>query len=231
MVKSTRVLLLAATSCFCLTTVYAATIYDDFSKKWTGMEFGYGAVATRVRSRLEFNLSPAGVGDTSAGIFGAGLASTCALIGDFDLRVSYRLLKWPAGNGVRVALSLGTPADIEDQKGIRIERGSYSTVEGGPREIYGFVVDGTSHEADTSDTSGRLRLVRVGSRVSGYYLEDTHWIRLSTTESGTEALRFTVLAQGHESGTATEFVSAAFDNVILATGSLQGATCPLAGSQ
>ena len=62
-----------------------------------------------LRNRAEITLAADAEG-TGADFFSRGLTSTCVVSGNFDLRVSYRLLNWPNGNGVRAALFLGDDA-------------------------------------------------------------------------------------------------------------------------
>jgi hypothetical protein len=90
----------------------------------------------------------------------SGIASRCKVSGNYDLRVDYRLLEWPRANGVD--LIFGT----DYQRNI----GRLST----PADAYYAYPGGTS--LSTSDTSGRLRLVRSGDLIHGSYLHAGQWI-------------------------------------------------------
>ena len=109
--KHSWLLVVAASLAF--TAATAATVYDDFKTKWRPVQRGYGTALRMVRNRLEISLGPNARSDGD--FFGHGLAGTCQLNGDFDLRVSFRLLDWPPHNGVRVSLYLGSMADIENE--------------------------------------------------------------------------------------------------------------------
>jgi len=190
---------------------------------------GYGTTLKMVRNRLEISLGPNARSDGD--FFGHGLAGTCQLKGDFDLRASFRLLDWPQHNGVRVSLYLGSTADIENE-GIYIERDSYSEadVEGGdPFDLYVFYADEGQIlvEHPTADLSGRLRFRRVGSIVTGYIWSDPDWIELGSSDVGTQNLPFALFVMSHDSVFADSYVRVAFETVRLAAGSLTGAACPI----
>jgi len=220
------VLFLIAAACVSFSAAFAATTYDDFKTRWKTLRFGSGATQTMVRERLEVSLA-ANARNAGRDFFAAGLSSTCTVSGDFDLRVSYRLLDWSTGNGVRTALYLGTPADVVVDKGVFVERDSYSLADGGPREVYVFFGgEDILQEVDTTHTGGQLRLARVGSRVTGYYGQGTQWVALSSINVGTKALPFAILAYSHNSVFADTFVRVAFDDVVLVAGSFAGTTCP-----
>ena len=230
MFKSARVLLLVAASLAGVTIASAAVLYDDFTTKWRNLQIGSGTALTMVRNRVEISLAANSKG-AGADFFSRGLASTCVLSGNFDLRVSYRLLNWPNGNGVRTALYLGDPTKISDEsQGMFIERDSYSVADGGPREVYVFFAGGDIvQEIDTAHTSGQLRVTRNGSRVNGYYRQGTSWVSLMSIDLGTQQdVQFMVLLYSHDSVFADMRASAAFDNVSVVTGVLKGAACPYA---
>ena len=84
----------------------------------------------------------------------ATLASICAMAGDFDVEVGYRLDTWPTVSGARVGLLAGSDA---------VER--ISDPDG---EFYAGQVDQALNKQATTDTSGYLRLVRSGTSAFGY---------------------------------------------------------------
>jgi hypothetical protein len=224
---SWRALFLVVAGSLAYTAASAETVYDDFKTKWRPLQFGSGTSAKMIRNRLEMSLSVAARGD-GRDFFGEGLASTCALSGDFDLRASFRLLEWPLHNGVRVALHLGTNTDIENG-GVYIERDSYSDADADdPIEVYVFYSDEGQIlvENQTEDMSGLLRLRRVASIVTGYYRSNAEWVELGSSEVGTQNLPFALFVYSHDSVFADSFVKAAFESVRLASGSFSGAACP-----
>jgi len=223
-------LFLVAASIASLDIASAGVVYDDFTPKWRKFQVGSGTVLKMLRNRAEITLAADAEG-TGADFFSRGLTSTCVVSGNFDLRVSYRLLNWPNGNGVRAALFLGDPAQIDDEtQGLFIERDSYSTADGGPREVYVFFAGGDIvQEVDAAHTLGQLRVVRDGSIVTGYYRHGASWVSLSSIDLGTpEDLQFTILLYSHDSVFADMRASAAFDNFNVVTGALKGEACPYA---
>ena len=222
----------ATAATLALAPAFADTAFDDFKTKWRALQFGTGATTSMVRNRLEITLDAdaAGIGQD---FFGSGLFSTCALKGDFDLRASYRLLDWPEHNGTRVALFLGSMADLPTDDGIFIERDSYSEADTDvPFDLYVFFAEQGVQliEHETDHQSGLLRLRRVGPVVTGYYRLGSDWVEMGSTNLGTESLRFAVVTYSHDSVFADANVRASFDGVRLASGSFTGSTCPFSTS-
>ena len=78
----------------------------------------------------------------------------CRLVGDYDVQADYRLLEWPAANGVQAALSsFAGPSNI----GFMALR--ESQVWG---EQYGSWIPQDFTSIATSDSAGTLRLQRQG---------------------------------------------------------------------
>jgi len=217
--------LLAAAASLSFTAAFPATLYDNFKTKWRTIQRGSGTALSMVRNRLEISLGPNARSDGN--FFGHGLAGTCRLSGDFDLRVSFRLLDWPARNGVRVSLYLGSLADIKNE-GIYLERDNYDDEVGNPLEVYVYYADEglTYVEHPTADMSGRFRLRRDGSIVTGYIWSDHEWIELGSSDAGRQNLPFALFVYSHDSEFADSNVRIAFESVRLEAGSLTGAACP-----
>jgi hypothetical protein len=218
--------ILSVASFFVLAEAGSQTVYDDFATKWRPFSFGSGTTTEFVRDRVEISVDAAASGD-GPDFFGRGLYSTCEVSGDFDLRASFQLLAWPQGNGVRVALHLGTLAGIRN-RGVYLERDSYGEAEDGPLEVYVYYADEgqTLIEHETTDQSGFFRLVRVGSNLTGYYLSDSGWTELGSSDVGTENQRFALFVYSHDSVFADSDVKAAFNGVRVASGTLTGDRCP-----
>lgn len=99
----------------------------------------------------------------SSGPGGSGVVSRCSVGGDFDVRVTYRLDRWPAGNGYSARLGA---VDLSGPSGI-VSVNRYSLAAGS--EQYILVSGGAATSANTTDGKrGMLRLVRSGATVSGY---------------------------------------------------------------
>jgi hypothetical protein len=90
----------------------------------------------------------------------AGLASRCKVRGNYDLRVDYRLLDWPQSNGVDLIFGIDYEHNI----------GRLNT----PADAYYAFPSGV--RVPTNDLAGRLRLVRSGAFIQGFYLHAGQWI-------------------------------------------------------
>jgi len=195
-------------------------IYDDFDDNeidhslWTAYKSDPGPIVSESNQTLEI-VYPA---ESDGEVFGAGYDGLCELSGDFDIQVDYRPPVWPPANGVRVALvttfgsvertSFGKSPDFPDQ----------------PREVYltnfGDVVSGIT---GTTHLSGKLRQVRSGNTVSGYYLSDGSWVLIHTAQATTNNAAFSLSSWSHDYAFSDEAVQATFDNMIVNEGIL---VCP-----
>ncbi len=152
-------------SIFVISPLHAA--YDDFQgsivdlSKWE-IEADAGTSVSQTGGRLELSILPSANGD----IFEAGVESTSAFSGNFDLQVDFSLASWPHANGVRSALGI----DSETGSGLIIERSASSPANVFPER---YVMNGPtlSNFTPTSDQSGKLRLQRVGNLITGYALD------------------------------------------------------------
>ncbi len=155
--------------------VYAESIIsDDFNDNtinpllWKSFIIGYGPTIAETNQRLEINIASYSADDPSLGAFFAGYSSVCNIRGDFDIQVDYNLLTWPYANGVRVGLgairnNVGNPPPDTFGTVERTSFGYSNDFPGYPREVYltdfsdGWIV------TETTDQSGKLRLMRSGN--------------------------------------------------------------------
>jgi hypothetical protein len=80
--------------------------------------------------------------------------------------------------------------------------------------------------AGTTDTSGAFRLVRSGSTLSGYYLDDGAWVLLKSAQTTTIDTSYVLLTGASPEVSARQFVRVAFDNFRINSGQLN---CPIDG--
>jgi hypothetical protein len=106
------------------------------------------------------------VASTATNDFNASLGTRCRVRGDFDATLSYRLVEWPARNGVSVSLMAA------DTGGFNVYRVSWLFGDG---EAYGAYLPPAGTAVAASGDSGVLRLARNGSTWTGYYLSGRHW--------------------------------------------------------
>ena len=141
--------------------------------------------------------------DTPDGFVSSGIDSICRLAGNYDVRVDYRLLQWPAGNGVTLGLGVdfGTVGRLNDAYLVK------------------FLPSGT--QAATTDETGSLRLVRSGRELTAYYSHEGRWVWLWQSDGSAGETRVQLSLSSN--AFSHEEVSAAFDNFRVVRGRLD---CP-----
>ena len=181
---------------------------------------GGGPTVAETNGRLEVLLPKTSTGE----IFGGSIYSRCTLRGDVDIQVDYSLLDWPFNNGVRVGLLL-SDRDPALATGITLPGATERVSE----EEYGYEVyltnfaDGVRGVVATTDSSGKLRLVRVGETITGYYFSSGAWVPIHTGPSSPNDVLFILQAWSHEAIFPDQDVRIAFDNLVVTEGQL---VCP-----
>ena len=105
------------------------------------------------------------------------------LSGDFDFQIDFDVIAGPATNGWMGGIGIKAPnADqFYIYRGYRDGSHRYTTWEtGSPWSAF----------SNTGDTSGKLRMTRVGSTAYAYYWSGTDWTELRTFAIGTDDLTF-----------------------------------------
>lgn len=206
----------ACTVTFNTTSSVGGAASDNFNgssidgSKWTTVivPTGIGTVL-QSNQRLE-------VRNTSAGAFYEGLQGKCSVGGDFDVQVDYALLNWPAQSFSTVRL--GAMDLDQGPTGITgVYRNSFNI------EDYQFrAVSGVVANVSRSDSTGRLKLVRGGSTIFGYYWNGAAFVLMGSAPTSTLPTRFLIdVANGGTS--APVGVQVAFDNFQVKSGTV---TCP-----
>ncbi|MBS1713695.1 MAG: hypothetical protein JST30_05095 [Armatimonadetes bacterium] len=127
---------------------------------------------------------------SSGSIFYARYVSVPMFVGDFDAKVDYALDLWPAGNGLRVGLS------IEDaDSGMACERTNFGP---GLQEVYLADFGAYTLWFPTSDTSGSLRWVRTGENVAAYCLQNGEWTLIGGSHGSGGPVRLTLWVWSHD---------------------------------
>ena len=202
-------------------------VFDDFndnsinSDLWSEGQVG-GPAVNEINQRLEIFFPWNSAGE----YFGAGYSSKCLLRGDFDIQVDFSLLDWPSveqlgtGNGVRIGLAVG-----EGESWWSVQREGYGSLTfdfpGYPREVYACDFAGSVEGiAPTGDMSGKLRLVRSGNTLTGYYFNSGSWVNVASGWVTTEDVSFSPTAWSHDDVFMDNNVLLAFDNFIVNSGRL-----------
>jgi hypothetical protein len=186
---------------------------EDFSNElgqfwWVGRT-GIGPTLDVANGQLELGIPSTATPDQGQEWIAVNVQSRCRLVGDFDVQVDFRLLEWPARNGVHVEFA------VADQRAlVRLN---------GDREQIVAWFPPHSGSVDDDSLTGSLRLVRAGGRILGYYRRDGRWAGIAgfSYPQRDGYVRIGVGASARELGEAD--VVAAFDNVRINSGSLR---CP-----
>jgi hypothetical protein len=116
----------------------------------------------------------------------------CLAHGDFDARVDFNLVDWPAQGGVWVSLAVaGTPYNVY--------RVSWQLE---PNEAYGAFLPPAGTTTGAGGTSGTLRLTRTGDVFTAYYLSGLDWIPIISGAGPTDDVPLGI-GVGNISGAAT----------------------------
>jgi hypothetical protein len=118
--------------------------------------------------------------------------TSCLAHGDFNARVDFNLVNWPAQGGVWVNLAAaGTPYNVY--------RVSWQF---DPSEAYGAFLPPVGTSTGATGTSGTLRLVRTGDVFTAYYLSGLDWIPIISGTGPTDDVPLSI-AVFNISGAAT----------------------------
>ncbi|MCX5889045.1 MAG: hypothetical protein NTY36_06285 [Deltaproteobacteria bacterium] len=216
-------LLVVATLIICLGPLYpalsnAGTITDNFS----------GAVINHRLWQPFFNDNPQQAFVQQAGElrlqingqeFNAGVNGNFLLKGDFTMVVGYTLIKWPTANDVSLGFECGGRGENSNVE-MLTRRFILPSGAPEPRENYGaFFRDGSPQYNFTIpnlERSGRLKVTRVGSVMTGYFEQNGVWQVIGSHDySATgmdEWLEMCLSAAGHTAVVFSQDAAIAFDN-------------------
>jgi hypothetical protein len=125
------------------------------------------------------------------------------LAGDFEVSVDYALLNWPTNNFERIGLSASGIGPVERSNHIGWFGDAYLTHFG----------DGVYFTNPTSDLSGKLKLARVGSTISGFYWSGSDWTLIhSYAAAGTDVTTISLAIWNGYVNNSDSPVKIAFDN-------------------
>jgi hypothetical protein len=188
----------------------SGTITEDFTnnqydtKLWDLFEdLGQGTTAQVINDRLEVTVAGGGYAVFSGWGF--------SLLGDFDVRVDFTLIDWPANNGTQLTIGpfnlpfwvqLGranAPPDVTNKE-------QYFSIFAGDYQSFG--VAGPT-------LNGTLRLVRTGNKMEGFYYDGANWQSIgSATDASLGGRAGVSMAIGPYGNNYTGIpAKAAFDNI------------------
>ena len=188
------------------TKTEAFTIADDFSRPvldpviWHVVGRDFGGVFEQSNGRLEITLLADAQPDPAWDQVGGHYGTRCRFTGDFNASVDFELLTWPRGTGVYAGLN----AIFADSAVVRQSSAQWG-------DQYASWVSGVNGAIPLEDRQGKLRLKRVGARITTYFWYGGGWRRIvSGTSTGAATLGLQLQADGDEFSH-TE-VRVAFDN-------------------
>ena len=153
---------------------------DDFENpafdfaRWHLASHGTGVAVAERNGRLEFSVGPDVVTEPNYGV-DQHYGTTCGLTDDFDARIEFKLLAWPAANGVYVTLGVYFAPPQESFSAISRVGGTAS----GGSEAYSSNVGSRRGFVQTADAAGALRVRRKDGILTTYYRHSGGWVRLA----------------------------------------------------
>ena len=165
--------------------------------------------------RLKAIIGPRGAADARQGgpfdNISAHVGSNCKLVGDFDVQADFSLETWPSANGIQVTLhAFETGGQVLRE----------SQVWG---EQYATWIPPTFTEVPTTDLAGSLRLTRVGSTLTGFFLNGSGWTQIASGPTTLDDVTLGLSASSFMDRFAHEAVDVAWDNFRIGSGTL---ACP-----
>jgi DNA-binding SARP family transcriptional activator len=184
-------------------------ITDDFAngfdqRIWHRLITGTGVEAEVRNGRFEVTIGADAVEGGPYNVIAGQLGTHCRFPGDFDARVEYELLRWPAANGVQVSL-VAFFADA------RVSRESYP----GGDYYQSWIPPSLEQTEATTGTSGALRVARQNGTVTTYFRgRDGSWVRIQSGQATGVAV-LSPAAQSSNQRFGDKEVQVAFDNFLV----------------
>lgn len=144
----------------------------------------------------------------------AGWGSACRLVGDFDAQADYKLLEWPAMNGITATLNATGAGPL-------IWRESQAW-----GENYATAIGPIRASVPTLDPTGTLRLQREGPNAIASYLSSGGWVQIAVGPATLEPAIINLESSSWDNHFAHQEVKVAWDNLRVNSGQI---SCP-AGS-
>jgi WD40-like Beta Propeller Repeat len=199
------------------TTPYLDTFTGSRLDPFWGLPFaqGSGVSIGQANGELEVSVPSSALVDPTFGYISLGIEAQCHLVGDFDVKVDYRLLNWPSPAGVNVGFATRT-LDFSAFYGMFVFDPGFGTA-----------ISTTAFSAPTfvfaPETSGTLRLRRVGSTLTAYRLTGEGWSLLQSTFAGTDDLAANMNVFSNAPQFSHPDVKVAYDNFSVTSGTF---ACP-----
>jgi dipeptidyl aminopeptidase/acylaminoacyl peptidase len=194
---------------------YLDTFNGGDSRFWQVITNGTGATNTEQNGQLVTTVAANSAEGGPYNEFETHWGTLCRLSGDYDVQADYRMLEWPAANGVQAALSaFAGPSNI----GFMAIR--ESQVWG---EQYSSWIPQDFVSAATADPAGTLRLQRQGNTAQTSYWNGSSWVVLASGPTITDPATITLGAGSNTERFIHQEVKIAWDNFRINAGTI---SCP-----
>jgi len=190
-------------------------IADDFSAPevdaatWRVFTDGTGASVAEQGGQLSVTIGADGQAGGPDTAVGGRVATVCTFPDDFDARVDFTLFTWPPADNVRAGLSALFADGFVGRR---------TTADG---EEYAASVGPHVASVALDETSGSLRIARVGDVMTTYYWRNGRWVPLASGRSSGAAVLSVGLTAGRDFG--TQEARGAFDDFAV---SARNTFCP-----
>jgi DNA-binding SARP family transcriptional activator len=148
------------------------TIADNFSDPtldpliWTTWAQGTGSSYAQSNSQGVFSIAGDATFESQFHSAGMNIGTKCKFPGDFDARVNFSLLQWPAGNGATISLVAYKTGPVDEiTRSTTQQYDVYATWPG-------------KGSAPLADTSGSFRMTRTNGIVRSYIWHHAQWQEL-----------------------------------------------------
>jgi WD40-like Beta Propeller Repeat len=183
---------------------------------WQVIQSGSGAVNTEESGQLVTTLAADSVQGGQYDQIETHWGTQCRLVGDFEVQADYRLLEWPAANGVQASLS-----SFAGSSNIAFMAIRESQVWG---EQYGSWIPQDYSSVPTADSAGTLRLQRAGDTAVTSYWNGVDWIPLASGPTSTDPATISLGATSFMNRFAHQEVKVAWDNFRINSGTISCGT-------
>jgi DNA-binding SARP family transcriptional activator len=141
---------------------------------WYPIHEGTGWDMSQHDGHLEFSFSSSATPGGQYNTFGGHIGTLCKFPANFDARVDYTLVTWPAGNGIQALLWAFFAPDNEGWQVWRWSSANWGEL------IGSYTGPGAAGSVVLDDQNGTLRLVRRNGLVTAYFLHKGAWQPLTS---------------------------------------------------
>jgi Tol biopolymer transport system component len=200
---------------------YLDTFSGDRIDPFWGSPFltGTGPSISESNGRLEVSVPSDTLNDPTFGFVALSVNAQCHLLGDFDTQVDYQLLQWPPQSGVEVDFITNDIVNGSFGDG----HGMFVFDPGGGTGISTAFPGPTNTFVPAPESSGTLRIVRIGTTLTAYRLTPTGWSALQSTSDAANEVAVSLTVFSNVPQFSHPDVKVAYDNFRVNSGTF---SCP-----